>query len=71
MSISTYTRKAKYIDLKDYCPFSEKNDFVELTEWHNGEGFDVTVSGKFDTKFSLTWGQWESLQVLVNYKESK
>ncbi len=71
MSISTYTRKSKYIDLKDYCPFSEKNDFVELTEWNNGEGFDVTVSGKFDTKFSLTWGQWESLQVLVNYKESK
>ncbi len=49
MSISTYTRKAKYIDLKDYCPFSEKNDFVELTEWHNGEGFDVTTTTNFST----------------------
>ncbi len=69
MSISTYQRPAKHIDLKGYCPFADKNDFIELTEWSNGEGMDVFVSGTSDNKFSLTWGQWEALQVLVNYKD--
>jgi hypothetical protein len=69
MSISTYTRKAKHIDLKGYCLFAQKHDFIEMTEWSNGDGMDVFVSGTSDNKFSLTWGQWDALQVLVNYKD--
>ena len=69
MSISTYTRKAKHIDLSGYCTFAQKHDFIEMTEWSNGEGMDIFVSGTSDNKFSLTWGQWEALQVLVNYRD--
>jgi hypothetical protein len=38
---------------------------MEVCEWHNGEGFDVTVN---DQVTSITWGQWECLQALVAYK---
>ena len=39
---------------------------MELTQWYNGEGFDITVSAfGGDQRFSLTWGQWTALKVLV------
>lgn len=69
MSISTYQRSAKHIDLKGYCPFADKNDFIELTEWSNGEGMDISICGKQTKTISMTWGEWEALQVCVNYKD--
>ena len=48
---------------------SKEHDFAEICEWSNGEGFDVTVNSVSDEqRFSLTYGQWEALQVLVSYK---
>jgi hypothetical protein len=67
--IKKYQREAKFAELKPYCFMSEEHDFMELTEWWNGEGFDVVINSKGEQRFSLTWGQWEALQVLVNYKE--
>jgi len=62
-----YERKAKFSLLRPYDYFAKEDDFMELCEWKNGEGFDVTINE--DKHFSLTLGQWECLQVLVNYKE--
>ena len=67
MSIDTYNRKAKFTQLKLYDLFAKDDDFMEVCEWHNGEGFDVTIN---DRVISFTWGQWECLLVLVNYKGS-
>jgi hypothetical protein len=65
MPIDTYNRKAKFTQLKLYDLFAKDDDFMEVCEWHNGEGFDVTIN---DRVISFTWGQWECLLVLVNYK---
>lgn len=67
--IDSYERKARFTELKAYCYHSKENDFMEVCEWGNGEGFDVTISDSH--RISLTWGQWEALQVLVSYRESK
>ena len=67
MSIDTYNRKAKFTQLKLYDLFAKDDDFMEVCEWHNGEGFDVTIN---DRVVSFTWGQWECLLVLVNFKGS-
>jgi len=69
MAIETYERKAKFAELKPYCHFAKPNDFIEVTEWHNGEGFDAYISGNNEQRVSLSWGQWEALQSLVTYKE--
>lgn len=62
-----YDRKAKFTDcLAAYCHHHKQHDYMEVTEWHNGEGFDVNLSG--EKSFSLTWGEYECLQALVNYK---
>ena len=64
--METYNRKTKMTALKNYDHLAKEHDFIELCEWHNGEGFDVTIS---DTKsISLTWGEFEALCALVHYK---
>lgn len=60
-----YQRKSKFTELKNYCHHHKEHDFMEVTEWHNGEGFDVTID---DKHFQLTWGEFECLQALVAYK---
>lgn len=66
------TRKSAFVNLKDFCTFSmgverkDKGDFLEVTEWTNGEGYDITVSDvKGEKTFSLTWGQMEAVKKCV------
>lgn len=64
--METYNRKTKFTELKPYCHMANENDFVEVTEWKNGEGFDVSISDK--KTISLTWGEWECIQALAMFK---
>ena len=60
-----YTRKAVFSDLKKYDHLADEHDYIEVTEWKNGEGFDVEIIGKLSTRFQLTWGEFEALKKLV------
>lgn len=63
--VDKYKRKAICSDLKHYCHFADKNDFIEVCEWKNGEGFDVEVSGKLHQRFQMTYGEFEALKRVV------
>ena len=55
--------------LKPYCHLSGERDLMEVTEWSNGEGFDIIINRKNITeRFSLTYGERDLLHVLMNYK---
>jgi hypothetical protein len=42
---------------------------MEVTQWSNGEGFDIVIDRKTNKEtFSLTYGEWELLQILINWK---
>jgi len=70
MTISIYNRKAKFAELKPYCHLAGSSDFIELTEWANGEGFEVTLSSKNrEQHFSLTYGEFQALLALHSYNE--
>jgi hypothetical protein len=66
--MKVYKRDARFTDLRPYCHHAKEYDHMEVTDWYNGEGFDVTIND--EKRISLTHGEWECLQVLVNYKES-
>lgn len=69
MSIKVDQRRAVFAELKDYCMHSGDHDYMEVTEWSNGEGFDINIDRKRGMeRFSLTYGEWELLQVLMNWK---
>ena len=60
-----YTKKAVFSELKKYDYIAGEGDFIEVTEWKNGEGFDVEIVGKLSTRFQLTWGGYTALKKLV------
>jgi hypothetical protein len=45
------------------------NDYMEVTQWSNGEGYDICIDRKNGRdKFSLTFGEFDLLTVLMNWK---
>lgn len=70
MSIEVSTRRAVFAVLKPYCHHASEHDYIEVTEWSNGEGVDIMIDRKhgYGKIISLTYGEWELLQVLMNYK---
>lgn len=69
MSIEVSRRRAVFAELKPYCHLSGPDDYMEVTEWSNGEGYDVVISHKDGVEsFGITHGGWELLNVLMNYK---
>ena len=64
-------RKSVFEHLKKYCHLSSNDSYIELTEWSNGEGFDVVVSSHETQRFSLTYGEFQLLNVLFNIDKSK
>jgi hypothetical protein len=67
-------RKAAFVALKDYCVFSmgKKGDFIEVTKWSNGEGYDIHISDiRGDVNFYLTEGQFEAIKKCIKKIESE
>ncbi len=63
-------RKAVNDSLKKYCIFAEDGDYIEVTEWSNGEGIDIDIAGK--KQISLTHGELEAILYLyksLDYNE--
>lgn len=55
-------RKAVYDKLHKYDYLAKDNDFIEITEWTNGEGYDIQIS---DNKhISLTSGELDAINYL-------
>lgn len=55
-------RKTVNEKLKKFCYLAKDNDFIEVTEWSNGEGWDVSIGEKI---FSLTRGELDALHFLT------
>lgn len=60
-TIKLYNRKSIYADLNEFDFLAKKDDFIEITEWHNGEGIDITIN---EDIMALTWGQLKAIKKL-------
>lgn len=63
-----YNRKSISDDLSkyDYLKNTDENAFIEVTEWSNGEGYDINIETKNDNKLiSLTNGELEAINYLT------
>jgi len=70
--VDNYVRNSVFAQLKQWCfGYGEEHDYIEVTEWANGEGFDVDIETNQRQRFQLTWGQYEALKHLVNKIENQ
>ena len=63
--METYQRKSVFTDLKEFDFHYKDGDYIEVTKWYNGEGFDIDLSTSCGGKVSLTWGQFKALKKAV------
>lgn len=64
-------RKSICDNLQKYDYLKNKSSFIEITEWTNGEGWDITIDEKI---FSLTYGELEAIKYLtraLDYESDK
>jgi len=66
MIVEKYDRKAFKTGLET-CMFADgKHDYIEITEWASGEGYDVFISSsRLEQTFQLTHGEFEALCALL------
>jgi hypothetical protein len=70
--VDAYQRNSLFAKLKQWCfGYGTEEDYIEVTEWQNGEGFDVDIETSQRQRFQLTWGQYEALKHLINTIENK
>jgi alanine-alpha-ketoisovalerate/valine-pyruvate aminotransferase len=53
-------------DLNKYDYLATKDSFIQITEWSNKEGWDITIN---DNTISLTSGQLEAINYLIKVLE--
>ena len=56
-----YNKKSVKKKKKKYDYLSKEDDFIEVTEWFNGEGISITIN---TTTFELTFGQLDAINYL-------
>lgn len=56
-------RKSVIEDLKKFDMAADKDDFIEVCEWPNGEGFDISITDKKIIGF--TRGELEAINFLT------
>ena len=61
-------RRSVYADLNTYCHMARPHDVIEVTEWTNGEGWDVALGNR---AFHLTHGELQAILVLCNAAHPK
>ena len=58
-----YTRDAISDSLYKYDHLAKKDSFIEVIEWANGEGWDITIDNKL---IPLTIGELAAINFLTN-----
>lgn len=51
-------------DLRKYDHLANKDSIIQVTQWANGEGWDISIND--EPVISLTWGQLDAINYLVN-----
>ena len=63
VDVEVYNRLAACCSLDKFDPgFADETDFVEVCEWKNGEGFDISIN---DDHYSFTRGELNAINYLI------
>ena len=57
-----YKLKSISDDLRKYDYLAKEDDFIEVSEWNNGEGWNISIN---NNTFQLTVGQLDAINYLT------
>ena len=65
VDIKRYKLETAFASLKEFDYCAKPDDFIEVSMWHNGEGFDAYLSTNEKQTIRLTWGEFKALKKLI------
>ena len=72
MEKSTRKSVSDSLSKYDYLVNKDEHSFIEVTEWANGEGFDITIETKNKSRLmSLTAGELDAINYLKDSLQYK
>ena len=69
--IDKYDRKSVFADLSQFDYLAKKDSYIEITEWKNGEGFDININNYQEQYFNITHGQLKAIKKLIKVLDKK
>ncbi len=63
--ITRYKLDAAFASLRKFDHLAKPDDFIEVSLWNNGEGFDAHLSSHAEQCIRLSWGEFKALKKLV------
>jgi len=63
--IKTYKFDAAFALLSAFDHLAKPDDFIEVSLWHNGEGFDAHLSTHSEQTIRLSWREFKALKKLI------
>ena len=63
--VTFYKLDAAFTSIEKYDHLSKQGAFIEVSLWHNGEGFDAHLSNFESQTFRLSWGEFRALKKLI------
>lgn len=61
--MEVYNKKSVSDKLNKYTHLAKESDYIEISEWKNGEGWDIDINEK--KHFSLTCGELDAINYLT------
>lgn len=58
------TKRSVNDELNKYDYLAKANEFIEITEWTNGEGINIQINDR--PIISITHGELEAINYLIN-----
>jgi hypothetical protein len=63
--ITRYKLETACAELHKFDHLAKPDDFIEVSLWHNGEGFDAYLSTPPEQTIRLSWGEFKALKKLI------
>jgi len=64
--LEKHTRKSISAGLRQFDFLAKDDDFIEVTEWSNGEGFDINISCRNGEKYiAITRGEFDAIKQII------
>lgn len=62
-------RKSIFSDLSPHDYLAKEHSYIEVTEWSNGEGYDVQVYNHSERNISISYYEFKLLKKLIKELE--
>lgn len=59
-------RRSAFVELESFDLTARLSDFVEVVEWINGNGIDISINNRTPQRMSLTWGEFDAIKACIS-----